>query len=208
MKNLTVLQHSLLQDRLTRLRNRETGQTEFILRLRQISHLLASHAAASLPLVSCEVQTPMEKTEGAQLKQGVTLIPILRAALGMVPAFQDVVPEARIGHLGYARHEETLEANLYIKRLPSHLENDIVWLLDPMLATGHSSSAALDVLKKAGATQLKLICCLASPEGVAFLEEKHPDVSILTASLERQLNDQGFILPGLGDAGDRQFGTF
>ncbi|MFQ3671772.1 MAG: uracil phosphoribosyltransferase [Verrucomicrobiia bacterium] len=207
MHNLTVLTNSLALDRLTRLRDRHASRPEFSTRLRQLSLLLAAHAASELPLQPVDVHTPLESTRGAHLSGGITLVPILRAALGMMDAFQEIIPEARIGHLGFARNESTLAAELYLKRLPDDLTRDTVWLIDPMLATGHSAAAALDLLKQSGARSLRFICCLASPEGVNHLAQTHPDVPILTAALDRELNASGYILPGLGDAGDRQFGT-
>ncbi|GAB4249082.1 MAG: uracil phosphoribosyltransferase [Candidatus Methylacidiphilales bacterium] len=207
MQNLTVIPHALAQDRLTWLRARETTRSEFATRLRQLSLLLASQAAADLPLDPVDVHTPLESTRGARLQGGLTIVPILRAALGMLDAFREIVPEARIGHLGLVRNEQTLAAELYLQRLPADLAQDTVWLIDPMLATGHSAGAALSVLKAAGARSIRMICCLAAPEGVEYLAQTHSDVPILAAALDRELNERGYILPGLGDAGDRQFGT-
>jgi len=205
--NFTLLEHPLLQDRLSRLRDHRTPPVQFVEHLHQISLLLAMEATRSLPTQTVEVETPLEITSCKQLSRSLVLIPILRAGLGMLSGFHALVPEARVGHLGIIRDEETLEAHVYLEKLPNHLDQGIVFVLDPMLATGHSSATAVARLKNAGAKKIYFICCLAAPEGVEYLAKMHPDVKILSASLDRQLDPRGYILPGLGDAGDRQFGT-
>jgi len=205
--SFTLLEHPVLEDRLSRLRDHRTPKAQFVENLHQISLLLAVEATRSLPSRSVPVETPLEVAQCRQLSCPVILIPILRAGLGMLSGFHAIVPEARVGHLGIVRDEATLQARIYLEKLPNRLDEGVVFMLDPMLATGHSSATAIARLKHAGAKKLKFICCLAAPEGVEYMAKVHPDVPILGAALDRQLNEKGYILPGLGDAGDRQFGT-
>lgn len=205
--SFTLLEHPVLADRLSRLRDHRTPKAQFVDHLHKISLLLAVEATRNLPTQSISVETPLETAQCAQLSSPLVLIPVLRAGLGMLSGFHAIVPEARVGHLGIVRDEATLEARIYLEKLPDRLDQGIVFMLDPMLATGHSSATAIARLKNAGAKRLRFICCLAAPEGVEYLQQTHPDVPILSASLDRQLNEKGYILPGLGDAGDRQFGT-
>ena len=205
--NFSLLEHPVLADRLSRLRDFRTSKAQFVEHLHQISLLLAVEATRQLPVQSVAVETPLEIAHCKQLSSPVILIPILRAGLGMLSGFHAIVPEARVGHLGIVRDEATLEARIYLEKLPDRLDQGIVLMLDPMLATGHSSATAIARLKNAGAKKIRFICCLAAPEGVEYIAQAHPDVQILSASLDRELNEKGYILPGLGDAGDRQFGT-
>lgn len=207
MSTVNVLNHPLAADRLTRLRDQQTGREEFSRLLEQLGLVLAVEAGRQLSTRPVPIQTPLEPTTGDCLTQPLCLVPVLRAGLGLLRGFQTVYPEAAIGHLGLSRDEETLRPRVYLEKLPSDLSERVVMLLDPMLATGHSACEALARLKKAGAQRLIFIACLAAPEGLRCLREAHPDVPILLAALDRQLNQHGFILPGLGDAGDRQFGT-
>lgn len=207
MNALTVLDHPLAADRLTRLRDRHTGREEFARVVEQLGLVLAVEAGRRLRTMPVAVETPLEATTGDRLDQELCLVPILRAGLGLLRGFQAVYPEAAVGHLGLSRNESTLEATVYLEKMPPDLAQRRVMVLDPMLATGHSATAALQRLKQAGARDILLVCCLAAPEGVRELRERHPDVALIVAALDRQLNGRGFILPGLGDAGDRQFGT-
>jgi len=207
MSALTVLEHPLAADRLTRLRDRTTGREEFARVIEQLGLVLAVEAGRRLKTMPVAVETPLETTTGDRVESKLCLVPILRAGLGLLRGFQAVYPEAAVGHLGLSRDEHTLEARIYLEKMPPDLSERHVMVLDPMLATGHSAVAALDRLKQAGARDLRLICCLAAPEGVRTQREAHPDVPLMVAALDRQLNTRGFILPGLGDAGDRQFGT-
>jgi uracil phosphoribosyltransferase len=207
MSALTVLDHPLAADRLTRLRDRHTGREEFARVVEQLGLVLAVEAGRRLKTMPVAVETPLESTTGDRVEKPVCLVPILRAGLGLLRGFQSVYPEAAVGHLGLKRDENTLEAHVYLEKIPPDLDGRTVMVLDPMLATGHSAVEALGRLKQAGAKDLLLVCCLAAPEGVRALRERHPDVALIVAALDRQLNGRGFILPGLGDAGDRQFGT-
>lgn len=204
---LTVLDHPLAADRLTRLRDRHTRREEFARLVEQLGLVLAVEAGRRLRTKPVAVETPLEATTGDRLDQELCLVPILRAGLGLLRGFQAVYPEAAVGHLGVSRHEKTLEATVYLEKMPPDLAQRRVMVLDPMLATGHSATVAVQRLKQAGARDILLVCCVAAPEGVRELRERHPDVPLIAAALDRQLNGRGFILPGLGDAGDRQFGT-
>ncbi|NJK91320.1 MAG: uracil phosphoribosyltransferase [Blastochloris sp.] len=209
MKNLRLLDHALLSARMTRLREWDLGTEDFAREAGLVGRILAVEASRHLSSRARRVRTPLEETEGSSLARLVCLVPVLRAGLALLEPFRELLPEASVGHIGIARDEHTLEARIYVERLPGNLADCEVFLLDPMLATGHSSAAALSVLKKAGARpeHLKLVCCVAAPEGVEVLNQEHPGVEILSAALDRKLNERGFILPGLGDFGDRLFGT-
>jgi uracil phosphoribosyltransferase len=207
MKNLRVLEHSVLAARMTDLRS-ETLETEgFVRSARLVGKILAVEATRYLESVACQVRTPLELSEGSGLRHRICLVPVLRAGLALLEPFRDLLPEASVGHIGIARNEETLQADVYVERLPKTLVGHHVLLLDPMLATGHSSCAALTLLKKSGAERISLVCCVAAPEGVAEVNRLHPEVEMVTAALDRQLNERGYIMPGLGDFGDRLFGT-
>lgn len=207
MKNLRILDHPVLNARMTALRDEKLDTECFTRAARLAGKILAVESTRYLESVAVPVQTPLEKTEGSALRHRVCLVPVLRAGLALLEPFRDLLPEASVGHIGIARNEETLQADVYVERLPKDLTGLQILLLDPMLATGHSSCAALDALKKAGAERILMVCCVAAPEGVAEVNRLHPDVEIITAALDRQLNDRGYILPGLGDFGDRLFGT-
>jgi len=207
MKNLRILEHPLLAVRLTALRDQDLAAPEFARQAALIGKLLAVESTRHLLTRVAEVVTPMEKMCGVALGKEVCLVPILRAGLAFLGSFREILPEASIGHLGIVRNEESLEAEVYLKRLPENLDQKEVFLLDPMLATGHSCCAALRILREAGAKKITVVCCVAAPEGVRELEEHYPEVLIITAALDRELNERGYILPGLGDFGDRYFGT-
>lgn len=204
---LTVVDHPLLKRALTTLRDADTPYGEFRRTLSDVSSILAYEALRDLPVTTCPVQTPLEETEGYQLAREVVVVPVLRAGRGLVEGFVRYVPEARVGHLGMYRDEQSHEPVDYYSNVPPQVRDARVFVVDPMLATGGSAAGAINHLKRRGAKDLVFVCLVAAPEGVARLEDYHPDVSIVTAALDRQLDENAFIRPGLGDAGDRIFGT-
>src|SRR6476659_6662773 len=205
---LTIIRHPLVQHKLTIMRNRETPTKIFKELVDEIAMLMAYEATADLQLEPVPVETPLEKTEGRQVSgKKLTLVPILRAGLGMVEGILRLVPAARVGHIGLYRDHDTLKPVDYYFKVPGNATERDFFVLDPMLATGGSASAAVSSLKRAGATRIRFLCLVAAPEGVRRLAAEHPDVQIYCAALDRELNGQGYILPGLGDAGDRLFGT-
>jgi uracil phosphoribosyltransferase len=206
-QRLVVVDHPVLADRLAVLRSADTTHGQFRQALYEASAILAVEAARELPVTEVSVQTPLETTSGSRLPAEIAVVPVLRAGLGMVEGFLRLLPDARVGHLGMQRDEEELTPRDYYERLPAQLSDAYVYLLDPMLATGGSAVHALDRLREAGAERLALICLVAAPEGLAAVEAAHPDVTIWTAAVDRQLDERGYIRPGLGDAGDRVFGT-
>lgn len=204
---MTVVQHPVLADRLTVLRDRDTSWPNFRHALYECSAILAVEVARELSVVETEIETPLEPTRGARLSEQVVVVPVLRAGLGMVDGFLRLLPDARVGHLGMARDEHTHTAVDYYSRLPPGLAEARVFVLDPMLATGGSAVNALQHLKEAGATRLGLVCLVSAPEGIEAVSSAHPDVQIWTAAVDRGLDENAYIRPGLGDAGDRVFGT-
>jgi uracil phosphoribosyltransferase len=206
--NLTVLEHPLIRHKLTLLRDQRTGVRDFRLLVSEIAMLMAYAATEDLPLEPCDVDTPLERTRGARLAgQKLTLVPILRAGLGMVDGILHVIPSARVGHIGLARDHETLRPVDYYFKVPEDVRDRLCIVLDPMLATGGSAAAAATALKAAGAAAIRLLCIVAAPPGVARMRDRHPDVRIYAAVLDRELDARGYILPGMGDAGDRLYGT-
>lgn len=206
--NFNLIDHPLIKRDMTILRDKTTGTEFFRSAVKRISNILAVEIARSFHLQEINVETPLENTKGYKVDQEIVLIPILRAGLGMVSGFIEVIPEAKVGHIGLQRDENTLIPIEYYYKTPKDISDSFVILLDPMLATGGSASEAVNYLKKKGAKQIVFCCLVAAPEGLKKLYETHPDIKIFGASLDRQLNDKGYILPGLGDAGDRTFGTF
>ena len=204
---LTVVDHPLLKRALTTLRDRETPYGEFRRTLADVSSILAYEALRDLPVEETTVETPLEETAGYRLAREVVVVPVLRAGLGLVDGFVRYVPEARVGHLGMYRDEQSHEPIDYYSNVPPQVRDARVFVVDPMLATGGSAAGAINHLKRRGARDLSFVCLVAAPEGVRRLEEYHPDVPILTAALDRELDENAFIRPGLGDAGDRIFGT-
>lgn len=203
-----VLDHPLVQHKLTRLRDEETSTAGFRRLTRELSLLMAYEATRDLPTEAVEIRTPLEVTQGRRLSgKKLCLVSILRAGNGMLDGMLDLVPSARVGHIGLYRDHDTLQAVEYYLKLPEDIAERDVIVVDPMLATGHSAAAALDRIKAAGARRIAFVCLLAAPEGVAHLGERHPDVRIITCAIDRGLNEKGYIVPGLGDAGDRLFGT-
>ena len=206
--HLTVVDHPLVQHKLTLMRRKETSTSEFRQLLREISQLLAYEVTRPLPIEMRKIETPMQEMDAPVLAgRKLGLVSILRAGNGLLDGMLDLIPSARVGFVGLYRDEETLEPVEYYFKVPSEMDKRLVIAVDPMLATGNSSVAAIDMLKKAGATNIRFLCLLAAPEGVARMKEAHPDVPIVTAALDDCLNEKGYIVPGLGDAGDRMFGT-
>jgi uracil phosphoribosyltransferase len=207
MKNLTIFEHPLVQRDLTILRDKTTASYTFRAVLRRMASLMAYEATQDLRLRRIPIETPLQKTSGYVVVEKVILIPILRAGLGLVGGFVEVLPTARVGHIGLYRNEETLKPVDYYLKFPRSLRDSLVLVLDPMLATGGSAVSAVSVLKARGAKRIRFVSLVAAPEGVHTLAKAHPDVKIFTCALDRKLNEKGYILPGLGDAGDRMFGT-
>jgi uracil phosphoribosyltransferase len=206
--NLTVLDHPLIQHKLAVLRDRHTSKKTFRALVEEISMLMGYEVTKDLRLEEVVIDTPLERmTARAVSGKKLTLVPILRAGLGMVEGMLRLMPSVRVGHLGLYRDHDTLEPVSYYFKIPPEPEARDFIVLDPMLATGGSAAAAVTSLKVQGATRVRLVCLVAAPEGVRRMLDAHPDVQVFTAALDRQLNDHGYILPGLGDAGDRLFGT-
>jgi uracil phosphoribosyltransferase len=206
--SLSIIRHPLIQHKLTILRNRETPTKTFKELVDEIAMLMAYEATIELGLEPMDVETPLEKTVGAHITgKKLTLVPILRAGLGMVEGILRLIPAARVGHIGLYRDHTTLEPVDYYFKVPGDAPEREFFVLDPMLATGGSAVAAVSALKRAGAGRIRFLCLVAAPEGVRRFAEAHPDVTIYAAALDRELNSVGYILPGLGDAGDRLFGT-
>lgn len=205
--NVVIFDHPLIQHKLTYLRDITTSHRPFRALLYQIAGLMVYEATRNVPVVEIDVQTPMERTRGHRLAGRVTVVPVLRAGLGMAEGVLEMMPEARVGHLGIFRDEKTLEPIAYLKRLPKDLDAGPVLLVDPMLATGGSAAAAIRTLREAGAKDLRMICLVAAPEGIKRLMKEEPNLQIYTAAIDAKLNDKGYIVPGLGDAGDRLYGT-
>lgn len=207
MKNVTVIKHPLVQHNLTRVRDERTRPQEFRRLLGEIASLMIYEATRSLRVRKISVRTPLEKAAGHELEREIVLVPVLRAGLGMLNPILEIIPHARVGFIGLKREESTLRAHFYHKSLPKKLGRCEVILIDPMLATGGSAVAALDFLREQGAKRIRLVSLVSAPEGIARVRKSHPTLPIFTAAIDRGLNDLGYILPGLGDAGDRLFGT-
>ncbi|MEM1232601.1 MAG: uracil phosphoribosyltransferase [Pseudomonadota bacterium] len=208
MKKLTVVDHPLVQHKLTLMREEGTPTAVFRQLLREISQFLAYEVTRELPLMDVAIDTPMKRMEAPKLAgKKLALISILRAGNGLLDGVLELVPSARVGFVGLYRDEETLEPVEYYFKVPDALSERVVIAVDPMLATGNSAIAAITKLKEAGAQDIRFLCLLAAPEGVAAMQAAHPDVEIVTAAVDDSLNDHGYIVPGLGDAGDRMYGT-
>ena len=206
--HLTVVDHPLVQHKLTLMRAKDTPTAVFRQLLREISQLLAYEITRGLPMTTKTIDTPLQPMEAPPLDgKKLALVSILRAGNGLLDGVLELIPSARVGFVGLYRDEETLQPVEYYFKVPLELEDRLVIAVDPMLATGNSSAAAIDRLKQAGAKNIRFLCLLAAPEGVARMKEAHPDVPIVTAALDSHLNELGYIVPGLGDAGDRMFGT-
>ncbi|MBM7551770.1 uracil phosphoribosyltransferase [Thalassobacillus pellis] len=209
MGNVYVLDHPLIQHKLTYIRKNSTGTKDFRELVDEVAALMAFEITRDLPVEEVEIDTPVVSGAKAKVLTGkkIGLVPILRAGLGMVDGMLQLIPAAKVGHVGLYRDPETLKPVEYYVKLPSDIEERELIVLDPMLATGGSANAAIDSLKNRGARQIRLMCIVAAPEGVEAVQKAHPDVDIYLAALDEKLNDKGYIVPGLGDAGDRLFGT-
>ena len=207
MKGVTVIAHPLVQHNLARLRDERTQPQEFRRLLGEIAALMLYEATRSFTVKKIYVQTPLARTNGFQLEREVVLVPVLRAGLGMLDSILQLIPHARVGFIGLKREEKTLRAMFYHKSLPENLGKFETVLIDPMLATGGSSVAAIDLLVEQGAKNIRMVNLVAAPEGIETVQKKYPRVPIFTAAVDHKLNEKGFIVPGLGDAGDRLFGT-
>lgn len=208
MNTLHVIDHPLIQHKLSILRDKNTGTKEFRELVEEIATLLAYEATRDLPLMTVTVETPVATATTKVLAgKKLGIVPILRAGLGMVDGMMNLIPAARVGHIGLYRDPETLNPVDYYSKLPPDVSERDIIIVDPMLATGGSAVAAIDIIKKAGCRNVKLVNIIAAPEGIKVVQEKHPDVNIFVAAVDSHLNDHGYIVPGLGDAGDRLFGT-
>lgn len=202
-----LVDHPLVQDILSELRDAKTTPERFRQLAGRVSVLLAAEALREIPAVAETVATPLGPAPGRRVRMDVVLVPVLRAGLGMLPGMLELVPGARVGHIGLQRDERTAVASQYYAKLPQPLEDSYVLMIDPMLATGGSAVAALDMLTRAGARNIRLVCIVAAPEGIAAVEKAYPSIPIYTPAIDERLNDQKFIVPGLGDFGDRLYGT-
>ena len=207
MKGVTVIAHPLVQHNLTRLRDRQTGAQEFRRVLSEVAALMLYEATRSFAVAPVSVRTPLANARGFRLRREVVLVPVLRAGLGMLDSILQLIPHARVGFIGLKREETTLRATTYHKSLPPDLAPFEVILIDPMLATGGSAVAAMDLLVELGAKHVRMVNLVAAPEGIRRVHARYPKLPIFTAAVDRKLNEKGYILPGLGDAGDRLFGV-
>jgi uracil phosphoribosyltransferase len=203
-----IVDHPLVHDALTTLRDKKTPPELFRRMAVRISLLLAAEATRDVPSASSPVETPLGPAPGRRVSGGVVVVPVLRAGLGMLDAVLELIPSARVGHIGLQRDELTAVASQYYSKLPADLTGCFVLMIDPMLATGGSAVAALDLLRRAGARDVRMICIVSAPEGIALVERHHPDAAIYTPAIDQGLNPHKFIVPGLGDFGDRLYGTF
>lgn len=204
---LEVLNHPLITHKLTQMRKTKTGTKDFRENLDEIAELMAYEVCRDLPVQPVEIETPVAPCVGYELSKEVIIVPILRAGIGLLDGIRCLVPTAKVGFIGLYRDEETLEPHEYFAKFPKGLEDAVVMVVDPMLATGGSAVAALDAIKARGAKNIKLVCLVGVPEGVKAVQTAHPDVDIYLAAMDDHLNERGYIVPGLGDAGDRIFGT-
>ncbi|MBQ0045251.1 MAG: uracil phosphoribosyltransferase [Bacteroidales bacterium] len=208
MSKVTVIDHPMVQHKLSIMRDKNTGSKDFRQLLREIALLMGYEVTRDFPLSDVEIETPIQKMIAKEIKgKKVAVVPILRAGMGMVDGLMDLIPVARVGHIGLYRNEETHKPVYYYCKLPYDIADRTVILTDPMLATGGSASDAIDMLKEKGCTSIRLMCLVAAPEGIKVVQEKHPDVDIYVAAIDERLNENAYIVPGLGDAGDRIFGT-
>ncbi|MFQ9519886.1 MAG: uracil phosphoribosyltransferase [Turicibacter sp.] len=208
MVKVNILDHPLIQHKLTQIRQKDTSTTQFRQMINEIGGLMVYEITRDLPLDPIEIETPVAKTKANVIAgKKMVVVPILRAGLGMVDGILQMIPSARIGHIGIFRDEETLQPVEYFAKFPEELDQRDIFIVDPMLATGGSAIAAINSIKQRGAKNIKLVCLVGAPEGVKAINEAHPDVTVYLASLDEKLNEKGYIVPGLGDAGDRIFGT-
>ena len=208
MKNVTIFDHPLIQHKTTILRKKETSNKEFRNLVEEITMLMCYEALRDLPIEDVDIETPIQKTTKKMIKgKKLAVVPILRAGLGMVNGLLGLVPSAKVGHIGMYRDEETLQPVEYYCKLPGDIENRLIVVVDPMLATGGSAIDAISQIKSYGGKHIKFLCLIAAPEGIEALTKAHPDVQVYCANVDEKLNEKGYIVPGLGDAGDRIFGT-
>ena len=208
MANITIIDHPLIQHKISILRNKDTDRKTFRELVDEITMFMCYEALRDLPMQDVEVETPLIKTTCKELAgEAIAVVPILRAGLGMVSGILNMVPNAAVGHIGLYRDEETLEPHEYYCKLPKRIDERQIILLDPMLATGGSAVAAIDFIKQHGGKKIKFMCMIVAPEGMKAVTEAHPDVDVYCAQMDEKLNERGYIMPGLGDAGDRLFGT-
>ena len=207
MANILASQHPLVAHKLSRLRDKRTDPKKFRELVREIAALLAYEATADLLTIPRQIETPLARVTGVELKEKIGLVPILRAGLGMVEGFWELMPTAEVWHIGLYRDEKTLQPVQYYNKLPIEPTVSVCLILDPMLATGGSAVATTDIVKRWGVRKIKFVGLIGSPEGIALMQKAHPDVPIYLAAVDDHLNERGYIIPGLGDAGDRQFGT-
>ncbi len=205
--SVTILNHSLVKHKLTNIRNKDTKTKDFYQNVNEIAGLMAYEFTRDFPLKEVEIETPICKTVQYEIAKDVVIVPILRAGLGMVDGIRSMIPTAKVGFIGLYRDEETLEPHEYYVKFPQDIANSIVLVVDPMLATGGSASAAISMLKKRGCKDIRFVGLVAAPEGVECLQKYHPDVDVYLATIDEKLNEKGYIVPGLGDCGDRLFGT-
>ena len=204
---LHVLKHPLITHKLTQMRKKQTGTKDFRQNLDEIAGLMAYEITRDLPIQKVQIETPVQVCDTYELEKEIILVPILRAGLGMVNGICNLIPTVKVAHVGLYRDEETLEPHVYFEKYPKSIKDSIVMIVDPMLATGGSANAAIDMVKKQGAKSIRLVCLVGAPQGVANVEKEHPDIDIYLAALDEKLNEKGYIVQGLGDAGDRIFGT-
>jgi uracil phosphoribosyltransferase len=204
---MTLVDHPIIRERLTHIRSVDSATAEFRHALHDVARLMTFEVTKDLETTIIEVETPLKKTDGYNLERPIVLVPILRAGVGMLNGFAELLTEASVGYIGLYRNEETHQPHSYYCKLPANIAEAEVILIDPMLATGGSAADAADELKKAGAERLRFACLIAAPEGVAAFEERHPDIPVFAAALDERLDENAYIIPGLGDAGDRYFGT-
>jgi len=204
---LKLINHPLINHKLSQIRRKETGTKDFRQHVNEIAGLMAYEISRDLPMREVIIDTPLSSCSSSELAREIVLVPVLRAGLGMVEGITNLITTAKVGHIGLYRDHETLEPMEYYAKFPAELSEAIVMVLDPMLATGGSASAAITAVKNRGASTIRLVCIVGAPEGVSRVENDHPDVDIYLAALDSHLNEKGYIVPGLGDAGDRLFGT-
>lgn len=205
--NVVVLKHPLIDHKMSIIRDKHTSTKSFREMVSEVGSLITYELTRDLELIEKVVETPLVTTTGYELKKPVVIIPILRAGLGMVEGIHNLLPSAKVGHVGLYRDEETLQPHAYYAKFPEEIKNGVVIVVDPMLATGGSAAAAIDILKQKGATDIRYVGLVGCPEGILRLQKEHPDVAIYLAALDEKLNEKGYIVPGLGDCGDRLFGT-
>lgn len=207
MAKITIIDHPLIKHKMTQIRQKETKTKDFYQCVQEIGILMAYEISRDFPLKDIEIETPICKTVQKTLASDIVIVPILRAGLGMVDGIREIIPSAKVGFIGLYRDEKTLVPHEYYAKFPDNIKSSIVLLVDPMLATGGSAIAAVDMLKKRGVNSIRYVGLVAAPEGIRALSKAHPDVDIYTAALDEKLNEHGYIVPGLGDCGDRLFGT-